>query len=472
MATPWRPSRRSLLQAGAVTAAGLATGGLAGCGGNSLDSRGGGGGGDDGGSGGGPANMQFMFWGSTEERKAISDMLSAFKKEKPDVTIKPQFTPADYDTKLNALVASNRTPDLCYMQPGMGFRLAEQGKLVDLFPYFDKYPDLANRLPGTYYWWDDNKTFGTQSANESIQLFYSKPAFDDAGVEHPPAIADQAWSWDDFVQNAYRLTLDHEGRRPDESGFDPKKIRQYGVSTGWSHGTWYPLLLSRGLDFTDEAGTKTMIDSAEAIGVFQDLADLMYVHRVAPTPTQLGNNAPSTTVQLKTRRMAMVIDGQWTLLDLSRGDLAFGIGVLPSYGTPMTTTMGGATAIFASTKHQEEAVEFYLFHDNPEKVDLFANGLWMPLETKYYKDQAAIDLWTKNDVHPPEYRTAVIDYTLNNSKVTCYQRLKDIDAIDKVLTPALQVMQQGKQSAAEVLKPLAQKLNGGLLKGRYPSGPS
>jgi multiple sugar transport system substrate-binding protein len=355
------------------------------------------------------------------------------------------------------------------MNSPLGYRLAEQGKLVNLFPYFDKYPDLAQRLPGTYFWWDHDKTYGTQSANETIQLFYSKPAFADAGVEAPPAEAAKAWSWDTFVSNAYKLTLDQKGKHPDEDGFDPKQIRQFGTSISLWAAPLQAFLLSRGVDFADETGTKTLLDSPQAIAAIQDLVDLIYKHRVAPSPTQLGNNAPSTTVQLKTRRIAMVVDGQWTLLDLAQGNLEFGIGVLPSHGTPMTVTLGGATAIFSSTKHEQEAVEFYLFHDNPTKVDLFSNGLWMPLEKKYYTDQASIDLWTKNDVHPAEYRTAVVDYALNNSKAYFYQKLKNMDAIDKVLTPALQVVQQGKVPVADVLKPLAQKLNGGLLTGQYPT---
>ncbi|GAB3408048.1 ABC transporter substrate-binding protein [Flindersiella endophytica] len=456
-------SRRELLRLGGLAATGSAALALtAACNGKSLGESG----------SAGDKTMQFMFWGSTAEQKAISQMLAQFKRERPEITVKPLFTPADFDTKLNALVAGNRAPDLTYMNAGMGYRLAEQGKLVNLYPYFDKYPDLANRLPGTYFWWDKGKTFGTQSANESMQLFYSKAAFKDAGIDLPPAEAAKAWSWDTFVEHAHQLTHDQNGRTPDQNGFDPKRIRQYGTSMNWWHGTWYPLLLSKGIDFADETGKKSLLDTPEAIEVFQNLADLMYEHRVAPTPTQLGNNAPSTTVQLKTRRIAMVVDGQWTLLDLSEGDLEFGIGVLPSHGTPMTTTMGGATAIFASTKHEQEAVELYLFHDDPRQVDLFANGLWMPLSTKYYTDQAAIDSWTKNDAHPPEFRTAVVDYTLKNSKVTCYQRLKNIDAIDKVVTPALQVVQQGKQKAADVLRPLAKKLNGGLLQGSYPSDAS
>ena len=177
-------------------------------------------------------------------------------------------------------------------------------------------------------------------------------------------------------------------------------------------------------------------------------------------------------MQLKTRRVAMVIDGQWTLLDLAQGKLEFGMGVLPKYDKPMTITLGGATAIFSSTKHEQEAVELYLFHDNPTKVDLFSTGLWMPLEKRYYTDQKDIDVWTKNDAHPAEYRTAGVDYTINNSAPYFYQKLRNIDAIDKVLTPAIQVIQQGKTPAADVLKPLAAKLNGSLLQGTYPTNGS
>jgi multiple sugar transport system substrate-binding protein len=355
------------------------------------------------------------------------------------------------------------------MNAGPGYRLAEQGKLLNLYPYFDKYPDLANRLPGTYFWWDKGKTFGTQSANEIMLLWYSKAAFADAGLQPPPAEAGKAWDWDTFVENAYKLTVDQNGKHPDENGFDPKQIRQFGASAAMGPTVWQPLLMSRGVNFADDTGKKCLLDTPEAIGVFQDLTDLMYKHRVAPTPAQLGNNAPSTTVQLKTRRIAMVIDGQWTLLDLAQGNLEFGVGVLPRYDKPMTITLGGATAIFSSTKHEQEAVELFLYHDNPTKVDLFESGLWMPLEERYYTDPADIKVWVDNDVHPPEYKTAAVDYTVNNSAPYFYQKLRNMEEIDKVLTPAIQVVQQGKKSAAEVLKPLAAKMNGGLLQGTYPA---
>lgn len=39
-------------------------------------------------------------------------------------------------------------------------------------------------------------------------MFYNKDMFDAANVEYPPTNADEAWSWDEFVEVAKQLTLD------------------------------------------------------------------------------------------------------------------------------------------------------------------------------------------------------------------------------------------------------------------------
>ncbi len=422
-------------------------------------------GGSGGGSGGGGAQLQFMYWGSTFEQKAINAMLDKFEKDHEGSTVRPIYTPEEYDTKMNTLVASKRPPDVAYMGSAIGYRLADQGKLVNLFDHFDKYPGLAERLPGTYFWYGKDKTFGTQTANEVMLLWYNKKSLDDAGVEHPPASADKAWTWDQLVENAHKLTVDREGKHPDESGFDPKQIKQFGVSVNIEFpGMWYGLLRSNGVDVVDESGKKCLLDTPEAIEVFQNLQDLIYKYHVAPTPAQTGgDSAPPSNVQLQTRRIAMVFDGQWILLDMSQSDLDYGIGVLPTYQEPMTASMGGASVIFSESKYPEEAVELFMYHNDPAHVDLYSNGLWMPLERKYYTEPEFIAKWAENDVHPPEFKTAVIDYTVNNSAAVFGQRLKNMDKIDTILTPALQQIQTGKRPAADVLKELTPKIDKLLL---------
>ncbi|MEV0381320.1 sugar ABC transporter substrate-binding protein [Nonomuraea sp. NPDC050643] len=425
------------------------------------------------GSGGGAAapgatQLQFMYWGSTFEKAAVEKMLKAFEQKKPQIKVKPVFTPDEYDVKLNTLVAGGRTPDLGYVPMSMSFRLAEQGKLVNLFPYLRKYPQLAGYLPDAYLWYGQDKLHGVATANEIELLWYSKAAIAEAGVAVPPAVASSAWSWDQLLENAYKLTVDQNGRHPDESGFDPKQVRQFGISVSLTYtAAWYGFLRSNGGDFADEAGRKCLLDTPEAIEVLQNLQDLIYKHRVAPGPGQLaatGDEVPGTNILLKTKRVAMVVDGHWALLDMNESKVDYGIGVLPTYGDPFTTSqVAGASSVFSGTKNVEEAVELFAFHIDPQYVDLYRQGLWMPQERKYYEDQAAIDSWTRNDGHPPEFRTAVVDYARDHGVPDLRNRVKNLSAISSdVLTPALQQIESGKEPAATVLKAAVPKITGML----------
>ena len=455
------PSRRDLLRIGGLLSAGALGPGLAGCGGSSQ--RGGG--------GGSAAELEFMYWGSSFEKTAIQQMLTQFADDHDGVSVRPIHVPGDYPTKVNTLVASKEFPDVAYMDPPTGYRLAEQGRLANLYDHIDSTPALADRLSGDFFWWDEKKAYGTPAANEIILLWFNRSLFSEAGVDPPPAEAAAAWSWDDTVDVAERLTFDQDGRRPGEQGFDASTIQQFGMSAPISY--WYPLVKSNGGNIVDASGTKFILNSPEAVEVFQNLQDLIYEHRVAPSPAQLGgggsnSNAPTTTVQLQTKRVAMAVDGQWILLDMAQSDLDYGIGVLPSYQEPTTMRTGSARVISAATKHPEEALELYLFALNPEYSDLFAKGLWMPVEKRYYTEQKAIDSWTKNDAHPPEYRTAAVDYLIDHSVTDFTRRLRNMPAIDEVLTPALQRIETGKVPAQQVLDDLKDKVEP-LLQGWYPT---
>jgi len=420
--------------------------------------------------------LQFMYWGSTFEQKAVDKMLKAFEQSNNGTKVKPLFTPDEYDVKLNTLVASGSVPDVGYVPMAMSYRLAEQGKLVNLFSYLGKYPQLAGYLPDAYLWYGKDQLHGVATANEIELLWYSKSAVSEAGIAAPPADASSAWTWDQLVENAYKLTVDQSGKHPDESGFDAKQVRQFGISSSITYAAaWYGFLRSNGADFADETGTRCLLDTPEAIEVFQNLQDLIYKHRVAPGPGQLaatGDDVPGTNILLKTKRVAMVVDGHWSLLDMNESKVDYGIGVLPKYDAPFTTSqVAGASAVFAGGKHVEEAIELFAFHIDPRYVDLYKQGLWMPQERKYYEDPASIDSWTKNDSHPPEFRTAVVDYAREHSVPDLRVRLKNLSAISSdVLTPALQEIETGKRPAAEVLKAAAPKITSDMRGWQHTQG--
>ncbi|SEC75191.1 sugar ABC transporter substrate-binding protein [Paenibacillus sp. GP183] len=420
---------------------------------------------DGGGSSSGPVTLKFMFWGSAFEKQAVDKMVKAFESSHPNIKIDAQQVTGDYNTKINTLMATNELPDVAYLGEPLALKWGEEGKVLDMSPYLKAYPQLGNRIPQTYYYFAPGKTVGTNTAAEIITMYYNKDLFKEAGVQLPPSKASEAWTWDQFVETAKKLTKDKNGKTPLDAGFDPKNIVQYGVSVPtWSAG-WYPFLLSNGADITNEDGTKYTMNSPEAVEVFQKLQDLMYKHFVAPTATQ-QQNMPATNVRLQTKKVAMAIDGQWSLLDFASTKMNFGMGVLPKFKTAKTMLLGAPTVIFANTKHQKEAMEFYLYHNDPEQVDLYAKGLWMPLEMKYYDQQEYIDKWTKNDVHPTEFKDAIIDYTLKNAEGSPSYSLKNFAEIDPKITAGLDKIWTNSAPAKQVLDDL-QKTIEPLLKGKY-----
>ncbi len=234
---------------------------------------------------------------------------------------------------------------------------------------------------------------------------------------------------------------------------------------------WYSLVRSNGGDIADEAGTRCLLNAPEAVLVFQRMQDAVHQDRVSPSPAQLGaadsGSAPTTTVLLQTKRVAMAIDGHWTLLDLGQSDLDYGVGVLPAFQEPITQRNRTPRVIRSGAEHLEETFQLYTYAMDPEHIDLFRAGLWMPVDEKYFTDEAALASWINPDVHPPEFKTAAIDYMIDHSVTGYAERLKNATAINEVVTPALQQLELGTRPAADVLNELAAKVEP-LLQGWYP----
>lgn len=446
-------SRRTMLRLAGLAGAGLA--GAAGCGGS--DSR------------TSSDSLHLTFWGTTFEKDAVNETIAAFENEREGTSVDPQHIPNNnYDTKLNTLYAAKTPPDASYMAINQAFTLAEQGKIVDILSYADQYPELEQFMDPVYFYWEEGKAFSSW-ALETILLWYNKDTFAEANIEPPPASADEAWSWDEFVDVAQRLTIDRDGNNATESNFDPENIEQYGlfVPSVSSFHCWYPLLLSNGGGLTNEAGTEFTLDSPEAIEVFQNLQDLIYKYHVLPTPAQLGSTPSTTTSQLESKRAAMAIDGQWQLLDLGESDLNYGVGVLPSYHEPSTLAVCSAMVVPEASERKEEALELLVYLSRPENVTLYETGLWMPGLQEYYNDEGAIKKWLSDDVHPEEYRTAVVDYMRDHGKADYHKWLKNQAEIDNRLVPGLDALAQNELNAEEALAGLKDEIQP-LLKGAYP----
>jgi multiple sugar transport system substrate-binding protein len=402
------------------------------------------------GTAGGGNSIAFMYWGSTYEDAVVRQMLDAFTTD-TGLPTSARFTPGSgdqYDTKLNVLIASGDAPDVLYSHEYMAFNLAERGLAHNLYPDFDKYPELANRFPGSYYFWEEDKCLGNETGLTVNCLYYMKPAFDAAGLEYPPATAEDAWEWDTFLENAMALTIDSNGKSPGDTGFNPDHVSQYGVSGFFNSNAWYAMVRANGGDLTSEDGTEYALDSPEAIEALQHLQDLIHTHHVSPIPKPGGSSGSDTSTDFRSGKVAMAFDGTWTMLNLNEQDIPYGIGVHPKHQESLSLQFSGCTMINGKTPIPEKATEFYLYHNDPRNLpELFTSGLWLPLDMKYYTEPEDIAFWTDNENHPPEFRTAVMDYMQTNTVTSFIQRLRNMSRIRDVLFPAIEVIQQGHESA-------------------------
>lgn len=445
------PRRRFLgLGAGALAAMGL---GASGC--SNFTSKSSSGGGNR-----STDELVWTYWGTAAEKTSVANAVTAFckaNKLKPNVQ---NITFDQYNTKINTLIAANTPPTAGYLTE-IGMQLGEEGKILSV----DNKAGFDSFLPEALHYWAEGKAI-SKTAIEIYTLYHNTDKTKAAGVTVPTTL-DTAWKWDDFVTAADKLTKDKSGRSPSESGFDPANVAQYGVLFGTDLQLLCGFLQSNNTDLFDESGTTCLIDRPEAIEVFQKLSDLVFEHRVAPNATQTESLGANPALQLDSDRVAMVVGGQWSLLDLASAKSPFDVGMLPIFDKPATPILGGVNGVFAGSGLEDKAFELLIALASPDKVDLYSDGLWMPLQSKWYTDDKLLASWADNDAHPPSYRTAVIEPTLKSATSYPSFKLKNWTSISTVLDGGIAPLFAKQADVPAKLKALAPKVNK-LMQGVYP----
>jgi multiple sugar transport system substrate-binding protein len=416
----------------------------------------------------GEANLTYSFWGSVNEKHDVEQAVANWNKMKPCIQVRPMHIPASgptYVQKLTTMIASGTAPDIGYLGENQAFQWATEGKILDLSPYMGPNPKEEFVESAIYH---AGKTLmGTGLATGVMLIYYNKDVFDAAGVSYPPADPDKAWTWDEFVANAKKLTKDRSGKHPDDPGFDPNNIDTYGVTLpSWWAG-WYPFVVSNGGEFASADGKHLLLNSPEAVEALQRFKDLIYKDHVMPNPTQTST-LPTGDVLMQSRKVAMSMDGMWRVTDFAKLGIPWSVAVLPKFKKPVTMLLSTPKVIFSQTKHPKEAFEFYQYISDPAQVGLFKSGLWAPMEKSYFTDPAKLATWVtaKDGAYPPEAMDAIVKYTLVGvpEQAPVY-RVRNIGPIlDQAVTPNIQKMlndpkftaQQAMDAAVKTAEPLMQ----------------
>jgi multiple sugar transport system substrate-binding protein len=401
-----------------------------------------------------PATLQYAFWGDQNEVDTTTALINSFMKANPGVKVELLHfgTNTEFSDKITTLAASKTLPDVSTFYEPNVLTWGMNDQFVDLTSFYKNAPA---KLDAIKFVTPDGKIVGISVANEIQVLWYNKKIFDQAGLPYPPAEASKAWTWDQFVSVSKKLTKDAAGKTPNDADFDASNVRTFGA---WVQQWWMPWLtfaVSNGGGMVSPDGKKLIMNDPATIDAIQKLADLINVHHVSPVPgTQQTPTAAATA--LLSGQVAMAIDGTWDLLSIGitkeQQGLEFGVGVLPYMKNLATTSVGTPIVVYKSTKHLNESLTLLKFLMDPSSsLPLLQSGIWLPNEKQWYTDPALLNKWIGNPRHPPEYKTAVVDFALSYSHQLPLYFVPSFAKMDDVIEAALGQVWLGQKSAADVI---------------------
>jgi multiple sugar transport system substrate-binding protein len=214
--------------------------------------------------------------------QAVAEIVAEFGQRYPGLSAEYSNQPEGYYDKLQALLAAETAPDMCWIDVRQFPRYAAGRLLRLLDPWIrrDRYDidDFHEKGIAQYRW--DGGLYGVSWDFGFRQIFYNVNLFQEAGVPLPPnSWKAPGWSFSDFLETARRLT----------KAAGPGQITQFGFANTTD---WMPWVYANGGRITNEENTESWLDRAEAIEAFGFLADLMHTYQVAQTPAQMRQQSP------------------------------------------------------------------------------------------------------------------------------------------------------------------------------------
>ncbi|MEU4243503.1 sugar ABC transporter substrate-binding protein [Actinoplanes sp. NPDC026619] len=385
----------------------LATTLLAGCGWSGADTV----------SQTGGGTIEYWLWDSGQQ-PGYQKCADEFAAQNPGLHVHiSQYGWDVYWSKLTAGFIADTAPDV------FTDHLAKYAQFVDLKvlrPLDDIGLQDSDYQPGLAELWkgQDGKRYGAPKDWDTIALFYDKTVLEKAGVD-PASLNTLTWNPTDggtFEKLVAHLTVDANGIRGDQAGFDKNHVAMHGLSSegsggaGWGQTQWSAFTASAGWQATDKNpwGTHFNLDSP----AFQQTLNWYYGltrKGFMPTYQEIGGaNAIGTDKQIQSGIAAMGLSGSWMistfskLTDSAGQKLEIGLAPTPIGPTGKRASMfnGLADSITTLSKQPANAAKWVKFLAGAQCQDLIGkSGVVFParpegteLAIAYNRDERKLDV--------------------------------------------------------------------------------
>ncbi|WP_341728423.1 sugar ABC transporter substrate-binding protein [Brooklawnia sp.] len=315
--------------------------------------------------------LRYWMWDSAQMpgyRQCATD----FEAQNPGVHIQlDQYGWADYWTQLTASMVAENAPDVFVNHTSRFGTYASLGQLLDMDPYAESdgydLTQFEDGLAGQWVSQGGEQRYGLPKDWDTEALFYNTEMLAEAGYT-----ADDVWSleWNPDDGGTYEkflahMTIDKNGVRGDEPGFDKTRIAVYGTGyneagSGYGQVQWSPYALSNGewrWTDTNPWGTVFNYDDPNfqtSIGWWRSLIDKGYMPSLAIASSGVGS-----LESLKSGAYATLIEGSWNMAGVATTTGVGQFNVIPTPigpdGNRASVQNGLADSIWIGTEHPDEA---------------------------------------------------------------------------------------------------------------------
>jgi multiple sugar transport system substrate-binding protein len=399
-----------------------------------------------------PAEKVEVIWyvrsEESEQTWEQETIVPDFEAKNPNIKINLTIVPwADFDTKMQTMIAAGTPPDIWSHWGPSGFQdYVKRGLVADLTPYIEKDKfDLSDFVPEVLDIYKvDGKIMGLPILTGGSFIFYNKEQFDKAGIAYPPTNwDDKSWTWDAMLEKCKALT---------KVTGDPA-TDVFGCRTDFWPNDQYAWLWGQDL-YPDSAyqtgfADQAFLDSPAVIEAFQARQDLVWKYHYAPDPAQtdaMGGGAGP----FESGKVAMTMTGVWGWWNYPRviKDFTFAVAALPYGGENRRDVVFTDPWMLSSkTAHPEEAWTFLKYLASPE-----VQASWSKLTLAPPVRKSLLSDWYKGfpGMTPAEVEE-VFQGSLKYGRESPNHLLVKFDQLNQVVQSAVDPIVNNEKMASETL---------------------
>lgn len=302
-----------------------------------------------------PVTIQYWHSHAEAQMAGLNDMIEAFKKKYPHITVEPVFQGAytDLHKKLQAAVAAGDVPAVTNVEVSALPNFADSGVFADLTPWIKRdqvdLNDFSKGMLQAYAY--NGKQYGFPLIVSTSVFVYNKTLLDELGVQPPQ-------TWDEIDAFNAKVTKKENG----------KTIRYAFSVPGWD--TWYydPWLVNGGGSILTADGKKAAVDTPDSLRYiqnFQKWKNEGHMH------IGYGKGASDNMRQMFLKGEIAMVQHTSAMLKMYRENANFEVGVsfLPG-DKQRTSNIGGAGIVMmegAKDLEKEAAWKFIEFMTSSER---------------------------------------------------------------------------------------------------------